>query len=95
MFKNVGILFEKRRRLFQGSQDKSAQINQILKEFLKEKFGEGLQGCSIKVSYSSKENSLMITADSKIIANELTLQLAELSTYLKKDNIKLNRILIR
>lgn len=95
MLKNIGALFERRKKIFNRSQDTNSQINNSIKAFLKEKFGEDLKGCSLVVSYNSKDNSLTMTADSKIIANELALQLDDLSRVLKKDGIKLDRILVR
>ena len=72
MLKNIGILFEKRKNFFSRSQDKTSQIKNLLKCFLEEKFGEALKGYSFGVDYNSRENSLVITAESKTIANELT-----------------------
>lgn len=95
MLKNIGSLFERRRKIFNKSQDTTLQIKNSVTSFLKDKFGEGLKGYSLVINYNSKENSLIITADSKILANELTLQLTEMNDALKRDGIKLSRILIR
>lgn len=95
MLKNIGLLFESKKKSFSRSQDTSSHINNSIKNFLKEKFGESLRGYSLVIKYNSKENSLIITADSKIIANELSLQLADMNDVLKREGIKLNRILVR
>lgn len=95
MLKNIGTLFEKKREILDKAQDTNSQIKDSIKTFLKEKFGESLKGYSLSINYSSRENNLTITADSKIIANEISLQLGDLNDKLKRDGIKLNRILVR
>ena len=95
MLKNIGLLFESKKKAFDKSQDINSQINSSIRDFLKEKFGEDLKGYSVVIKYNSTENSLTIRADNKILANELTLCLAELNSVLKRDKIRLNRILVR
>jgi hypothetical protein len=60
-----------------------------------ERFGDNLKGLSFNIDYNSKDNSLTITADNKIVANELSLQLHDLIDYLSKQQLNLSRILIR
>ena len=95
LFKNIGNYFEKRNRFFNKSQDRSTQIGSAVKDFLKEKFGDNLIGYSITVSYQVKDNSLLITTDNKIIANELAIRLDSLTGFLKDRRIRLDRILVR
>lgn len=95
MFKNIGLLLDRKKAIFSKSQNTSSQIKDLIKKFLEDKFGDSLKGYSLTIKYSSQENSLTITADSKIVASELSLQLADLSSVLKKEGIILSRILIR
>lgn len=95
MFKNISTLLERKRKILSRSQDTNSQVKTSIKNFLKEKFGDKLKGYSLSINYNSKENNLTITADSKIIANEISLLLVDLSDKLKRDGVKLNRILIR
>ncbi len=93
--KDIGSLFEKRKIALSRSQDKTSLVKQSLQGFLLERFGDNLKGLSFRVDYNAKDNSLAITTDSKIIANELSLQLHDLTEYLKKTKLNLSRILIR
>lgn len=94
MFKNLNITFEKRKIILAKSEDKEGKINKSLSAFLKNEFGEKKYGL-IRTAYDYKNNSLIITADNKILANELVLKLSDLSDFLRTDSIALNRILIR
>ncbi|MDP3792886.1 MAG: hypothetical protein Q8Q89_04140 [bacterium] len=95
MLKNLGNIFEKRKNYFNRSQDKTALIKNCFYSFLKNRFGDNLSGFSFILDYDSKENSLAITTDNKVIANELTLQLISLNSFFRENKIKLDKILIR
>lgn len=95
MLKSTSNIFEKRKKTIKVSLEKSSQIKESVSDFLKSKFGDSLKGLSLGLIYNSKDNSLTINTENKIIANELTLQLAGMSEFLKSKEIKLNRILIR
>ena len=95
MLKNIGSIFEKRKRFLIKSQNKNSQLKEIIQDFLKEKFGDGIRGYSFGINHNSQDNSLIITANNKIVANELMLELAELSDRLRRGGIQLSRILIR
>jgi len=95
MLRNVNTFFEKKKKSLTGQQDKALKIKDGLKIFLRNNFGENLNGFSFVVSYNIKEDSLVIKTDQKTIANELTLKLTELSDFLKARGIRLKRILIR
>jgi len=95
MFKEISNVFDKKRKFFNDSNKKDSEVNEILKTFLKDEFGENLKGFSFVVRYNPKDNSLIITSDNKIIANELSLRLTKLHSKLKDRGIKLGRILIK
>ena len=95
MLKNLGNIFEKRKNYFNKSQDKTVLIKNCFYLFLKNKFGDNLSGFSFILNYDAKENSLTVTTDNKVIANELTLQLISLNSFFKENNIRLDKILIR
>jgi hypothetical protein len=95
LFKNIGAIFERRKKILSIHQDKKSLVKQGLQGFLMERFGDNLKGLSFNIDYNSKDNSLTITADNKIVANELSLQLHDLIDYLSKQQLNLSRILIR
>jgi hypothetical protein len=95
MLKDLSNVFDKKRKFFSESKDKDWDIKEILKTFLQKEFGENLKGFSFIVRYNPKDNSLIITTDNKIIANELSLRLVDLSSVLKDRGIRLGRILIK
>lgn len=95
MLKKIDGFFEKRKVVFNSSQDKVNKIKQTLQSFLKNKFGEDLAGLSIKISYDYRGNGLVITTSNKTLTNELSLCLIDLNDFLKDKQIKLDRILIR
>lgn len=95
MLKNIGSIFEKRKNHFNQSQNKNVLIKNSFYLFLKNKFGDNLKGFSFVLNYNSKDNSLIITTDNKVIANELTIHLIRLNSFFKDNKIKLDRILIR
>jgi hypothetical protein len=95
MFKNLDNVFEKRKKVLNKSLDKNRQINAEVSNFFKKEFGEKIRGSSIVVNYNNKEESLVIVTENKILANELSYRMVELSEFLKNRSICLNKILIR
>ncbi len=95
MLKDIGNVFERRKKILEKFQGKSLDIKDHLKVFLRDKFGNDLNGFSIGIDYNSQDNSLIITSGNKILANEITLQLADLAIFLKEKNIKVSKILVR
>ena len=95
MLKRIDNVFERRKKSLIKSQGITKQIKDNLQTFLKEKFSSDLKGLSIKIAYQSNENSLTIQTSSKVIANELTINLQGIEESLQKSNLKLSRILIR
>ena len=61
MFKKIGGFFEKRKNVFNSSQDKTKEIKHILQAFLKNRFGDDLVGFSIKINYDYKNNDLTMS----------------------------------
>ena len=95
MLKNISNLFEKRKSYLSKSQDKTVTIKNNFYAFLKNRFGDDIQSFSFVLNYNTKENSLIINTDNKVIANELTLQLLSINSFFKENGIKLDKILIR
>ena len=95
MLKNISNIFEKKKNYLNKYQDKSSLIKYKFYLFLKNKFGNNINGFSFILNYDSNENSLIITTDNKVIANELTFQLISLNSFFKENNIRLDKILIR
>ena len=95
MFKEVSGFFEKRKTVFNSSQDKTKEIKYALQVFLKNRFGHDLVGLSIKISYDYRNNGLTIITSSKTLTNELSLCLVDLNNFLKDKQIRLDRILIK
>ena len=95
MLKNISNIFEKKKNYLNKYQNKSSLIKDKFYLFLKNKFGNNINGFSFVLNYDSNENSLIITTDNKVIANELTLQLISLNSFFKENNIRLDKILIR
>lgn len=95
MFRSISSSFEKKKKNINSIVEKDKGIKQSLRDFLQKEFGDDLKGFSLSLSFDPKENSLSIKADNKIIANELSLKLAELNSYLNRRGIKLSRIIIR
>lgn len=95
MFHGINKYFEKKKSLINKFQNKDQEINNYLKIFLNNEFGENLKGFSFLVQYNLKDNSLTITPENKILTNELALRITDLSEFLKSKKITLNRILIR
>jgi len=95
MLKNIGNLFDNKKLAINRSQDQTDQIKEKLHLFLTNKFGESLKGLSLVINYNSRDKTLIINSDSKVIANELTLKLSELIGFLKENKINLSHILIK
>ena len=95
MLKKIDSFFEKRKTIFNSSQDKVNKIKHTLQVFLKNRFGNSLAGLSIRISYDYKDNGLVIITDNKTLANELSFCLADLNDFLKDKQIRLGRILVR
>jgi len=95
MFRNLGSLFEKKKRIISSSANTDIKIIGIVNLFLKDQFNHSSQNKLFNIRYNQKEGILRIEAGNKILANELSLRLAELSYQFQKKEIRLNRILIR
>ena len=95
MFKKIDNIFERRKKSLDKSQETIKKIKDNLQLFFKERFGEDIKGLLIKIEYQSKDNSLIINTPSKVLANELTLNLLNIEDSLKKDKLKVDQILIR
>ena len=95
MLKKIDNIFERRRKSLDKSQEIIKNIKDNLQLFFKERFGEDIKGLLIKIEYQSKDNSLIINTPSKVLANELTLNLLNIEDSLKKDKLKVDQILIR
>lgn len=90
----LGGYFERKKDFLNRSQDKTNQAGKAIKTFLKSRFGDNLTGLSLNISYSSENGVLTISAGNKILANELSICLADISDALKKENIKVKQIII-
>lgn len=95
MFNNLNNLFEKKKNYFNKNQNKTSLIKSSFYLFLKNKFENKLKNFSFILDYDPKENSLTITTENKVIANELTIQLVSLHSFFKDNEISLDKILIR
>lgn len=95
MFKEISNVFDRKISQIVSYQDKDQEIKKTLKAFLEKEFGENLKGFSFIIKYNFKDNTLSISAENKILANELSLRLVDLNEYLQKRGIKLERILVR
>lgn len=95
MFNNLNDIFEKKKKYFNKNQNKIDLIKSSFYLFLKNKFKNQLKGFSFVLNYDPKENSLTITTENKVVANELTIQLVSLHSFFKDDEISLDKILIR
>ena len=95
LFRDLGNLFERKKKLMSISESSSIRIIGITDLFLKHQFGHSSQNKLFNINYNPKEGVLLIEADSKIWANELSLRLTELYNQFKNQEIKLNKILIR
>jgi len=94
--KFLGDYFEKRRKYIGGAQSKNAQLREAMRFFLENKFGKNvIRNKPIADVAIVKDNILTITAENKVIANELSFYLADIHKFLKKENIKVSKILIR
>ncbi len=95
MFKSLNNSFERKKASLGKSLDKSQRIKKEVEIFLKNEFGEKLKGFSFLISYNPKDDSLIITAGNKTLANELTIRLVGLINLLKTKDIRLGKILVR
>lgn len=95
MFRNLGNLFDKKKKLISSSENESIRITGITNLFLKDQFGHSTQNKLFNISYNQKEGTLLVEAGNKIMANELSLRLADLHHQFQEKDVKLNKILIR
>ena len=96
MFKKIDIVFEKRKTSLVKAQSKESKVKEYLKVFLEKEFGEDLEKrFSFLININSKDNILTITAENKMLANELAVRLVKLNDFLKTKEVSLNKILIR
>lgn len=95
MFKNIDHIIEKKKKLLIKNQDLSQDISKEIKNFLIKEFGKDLEGFSFTLNYQTKDNSLTITTNNKILSNELAIRLGPLNDFLKDKGIRLSKILIR
>lgn len=63
--------------------------------FLKARLGDDLDEKYISLGYNPKDNSLILNAGNKILANELTFHLVDIQEFIKTKGVKLDKILIR
>jgi len=95
VLKSLEKKFENKKNAIKISEDRTGQIKYILQNFLKEKFGDKLKGISIGISYNSKNNSLVVNTISKVLANEIAVRLSEFNDFLKKNDIRLSKIIVK
>ncbi|MDP3696767.1 MAG: hypothetical protein Q8R55_01920 [Candidatus Taylorbacteria bacterium] len=95
MLKNIGNILEKRKAAILRTEDKTSQIKKSLQYFMKNRFGDSLAGFSLRISYETKNNKLVIATENKILANEMALLLTDIHQHLKRDGIAVSSILIR
>ena len=95
MFRDLGNLFERRKKLISSSENISVKITDTVDLFLKNQFGNSPQNKLFNIQYNPKEGTLLIEAGNKILANELSLRLDGLYSQFQEEKIKLNKILIR
>lgn len=95
MFKDIGNILERKKKITLRVADKTGEIKNSLKNFIENRFGNTLTGFSFIINYSSRDNRLTITTENKILANEFTMLLADINEHLKKNGITLDSILIR
>ena len=95
MLVNIVTILDKRKKSIIRTEDKIDQIKKSLQDLMKNQFKNSLAGFSFKISYETKNNNLIISTESKVLANELALLLADIHKHLKRDGIAIGSILIR
>ena len=95
LFKDISNFFENKKKQAFKSEDNGTKVKTVLESFCNSYLGAGSYELLDKVEYNYKDNSLLIVASNKILANELSIRLQDLSNFFKKNIIKLEKILIR
>ena len=95
MFRNIGNYFDKKKIILDRDQNKKQNIKDSLRIFLEKEFGQTIKGFSLIIDYDPQDNILTVKTDNKTLANEIAMRLADLHSFLQKEGIKLNRILVR
>ena len=94
MFRGLENLFEKKKSNLARLGSKNLDIKNILDAFFEGKFNQKGENLYSRIHYSLKDQSLTIQVKNKIIANELAIQLGNLSDLFKKDKITVKQIII-
>jgi len=95
MLRSLGNLFDKKKKLLGSSENVSIKIVGIVNVFLNDQFGHSAQNKLFNIGYNQKEETLLIEAGNKVLANELSLRLTGLYSQFQKKKVNLNKILIR
>mgnify|MGYP001578884931 CR=1 FL=1 len=95
MFKNTNTLFDKKKKFLTSTKNKSTLVKECLVDFLKDRFGSNLSGTSMSIDFNSKDNSLIIKTENKIIANELVAGTYDMKEFMKNKKIFLDRIIVQ
>jgi len=90
MFKSIARNLESKLEFLSHTKEKEYKIKDALQTFFKVKgYPEA------EVIYDQNENQVLIETVSKVFATELTFCLGEITQLLLKENVKINKIIIR
>lgn len=92
MFKSLGKSLRVREAQYIQKAGKTEKITKAVRAFTLERYGETLP---VQITYDPKNDSLVLQADSKAVASELSILLPELIKHLKAENVQIKQIIIR
>ncbi len=95
MFRSVNGVLNKKLDKIVKSNNASTSIKDSFGKFVKDQFGPLAQKIKYTLDYDSKNNSLIVKTENKILANELSLRKDSILESFKKDRFKLSQIIIR
>ena len=95
MFRKINYTSDYKKNILNKHKEKNYLLKEELSNFFDDEFGKLKNNLSFVIDYNIKNNSVVITTNSKVVANELTSRLVSLNNFLKNRNIYLDRILVK
>ncbi|OGN09919.1 MAG: hypothetical protein A3J46_03395 [Candidatus Yanofskybacteria bacterium RIFCSPHIGHO2_02_FULL_41_11] len=93
MFKNISILFHKKKETIEEELDMKTKVDEILSGFIQKEILKN-SGLDCQFSYAINKGIIKIETSNKIIAQEIALRIRGLEEKLKREGVVFRKLLI-